>query len=450
MGEHPGWAVRELLWLGMHPHNATSDSGDAPPGRPIDSDLAAAGARRAEQRLAYGWVILFLTTFAQSSVSIVSQSMAPIAPFVQETFDLSRSQLAFLNIAMASGTYFTLVVSGRLIDRAGERIMLLACGVITGVFAVAMLTAQSFPMTLGIVALMSVGTSIATPAGSKAVMSWFAPRMRGTAMGIRQVGIPVGGMIAGLLLPPLAVAFGWRAALAIGGVLAILGTLVCCGFYRDAPSVESADPRRPDELQRHPPPPPALVDQPVRDRHDLRAVHLQPLHRGVRPRAPGLLARCGGALLALAQAVAIASRIFWGTLSDRAFRGDRKTPLAIIAAMAAAGSIGVSFLQPGVPCLARVRGNGKSRRERARLAGRVRDGRLRAGGPGRRGHGARPEPHRCAARPARSRRRSSATSPTRPARCQPSWLMLGAFVFLASLPIYAMRRITPLGIARSG
>src|SRR5947209_12917582 len=104
--------------------------------------------RRSPPWVSYAWVVLFLTTLAQSSVSVLSQSMAPIAPFVQETFALSRSQLALLNIAMASGTYLTLILSGRLLDRVGERVMLLACGLITGLFAITMLGTSSFPMTL--------------------------------------------------------------------------------------------------------------------------------------------------------------------------------------------------------------------------------------------------------------------------------------------------------------
>src|SRR5579864_7019732 len=107
---------------------------------------------------AYAWVVLFLATLAQSSVSVLSQSTAPIAPFVRDAFSLSRSQLGFLNIALASGSYLTLIPSGRLIDRLGERRMLLASGLITGAFAVSMLATSSFPMTLGITALMSVGT----------------------------------------------------------------------------------------------------------------------------------------------------------------------------------------------------------------------------------------------------------------------------------------------------
>jgi MFS transporter, ACS family, hexuronate transporter len=47
--------------------------------------------------------------------------------------------------------------------------------------------------------------------------------------------------------------------------------------------------------------------------------------------------------------VAIVFRIVWGMLSDSMFRGDRRTPLAIIAAIAGVGSFGISFLETGAP-----------------------------------------------------------------------------------------------------
>jgi len=303
------------------------------------------------QPASYGWVVLFLATLAQSSVSVLSQSTAPIAPYVQEAFSLSRSQLGFLNIALASGSYLTLIPSGRLIDRLGERTMLLASGLIAGTFAVAMLTAGSFPMTLAIIALMSIGTVISTPAGTKAVMGWFPPRLRGTAMSIRQIGIPVGGMIASLLLPSLALLAGWRAAIAIGGAFAIAGSVICTLFYRDPPD---AAPRA--AVSRD-----VVGFRAVATERNLWLISLY----GIAMIAAqftfslylvvfaheqlGLSTVASGALLALSQGVAIGSRIGWGLLSDRAFRGDRQAPLALIAAIAGLGSIAMSFLHAGVP-----------------------------------------------------------------------------------------------------
>jgi MFS family permease len=47
--------------------------------------------------------------------------------------------------------------------------------------------------------------------------------------------------------------------------------------------------------------------------------------------------------------VAVGARIGWGWLSDRAFGGDRRPAMAIIAVLCGLSSFGLAFLQSGVP-----------------------------------------------------------------------------------------------------
>src|SRR5439155_26212244 len=48
------------------------------------------------------------------------------------------------------------------------------------------------------------GTAFAATGGPKTIIHWFAPNRRGTALGIRQTGVPLGGVVASLLLPGIA------------------------------------------------------------------------------------------------------------------------------------------------------------------------------------------------------------------------------------------------------
>src|SRR4029450_9369438 len=63
-------------------------------------------------------------------------------------------------------------------------------------------------------------------ASGRAVMSWFGREERGFALGIRQTALPIGGLLAAVLLPPIAAAGGLRAglvALAAGRLAAAVG-----------------------------------------------------------------------------------------------------------------------------------------------------------------------------------------------------------------------------------
>ena len=69
--------------------------------------------------------------------------------------------------------------------------------------------------------IAGIGYCAVTPSTNKAVMVWFNEKIRATAMGFKQTGINAGGFLAGIILPPLALAFNWRIALSAAGVIVV-------------------------------------------------------------------------------------------------------------------------------------------------------------------------------------------------------------------------------------
>jgi len=278
------------------------------------------------------------------------EGIAPLAPFIQTEYALSRAQVGLLSLALGLGSYLTVAASGRLIDRLGERGMMLASGLIAGALSAAMLASHSFLSTEILVVIMGAGVAVSTPAGSKAVMGWFDVRIRGTAMGIRQVGIPLGGMVASLILPPLALVVGWRGALTVAGGVAIAGSVLCWSLYRDPPAIAAAKGGLP----------PVVSFGSILRNRNLWLISLYSIAmisaqftfslylvvfatEGLGQSVVG-----AGTLLALAQGVAVGARIAWGVVSDRVFSGDRRPAMAIIALLAGFSSIGFSFMHSGV------------------------------------------------------------------------------------------------------
>ncbi len=74
--------------------------------------------------------------------------------------------------------------------------------------------APGWPMVLAAAALIGLGTGMLNPAGSH-ILSRHAPlRWQPFVFSVKQTGTPMGGMLAGLLLPPLIAFYDWRLALA--------------------------------------------------------------------------------------------------------------------------------------------------------------------------------------------------------------------------------------------
>ena len=69
--------------------------------------------------------------------------------------------------------------------------------------------------------LISLGSTAATPASSQILASYAPKKWAPLVFSIKQTGVPAGVVISGLLLVPIAVAYGWRGALIGMAILCI-------------------------------------------------------------------------------------------------------------------------------------------------------------------------------------------------------------------------------------
>jgi len=74
---------------------------------------------------------------------------------------------------------------------------------------------------------MGLGYGIPNPAASQLLARVPSKRGMNLLYSIKQTGVPIGGILSGVLAPPIAVAFGWQAALgACAVLLAMLGVAI--------------------------------------------------------------------------------------------------------------------------------------------------------------------------------------------------------------------------------
>src|SRR5215510_1250835 len=189
--------------------------------------------RRNQER--YRWYALGVTTFTQAAASAVTSALGPIAPLIMAEFAISRAQVGLVQTSIYLSGTWSAMVGGRIADRAGERSALIVSGVITGAAALASGLVGPFWAFLSVAFIMGLGTGVQNPAGSAAVMRWFPPRRRAFAMGIRQTGVPVGGVLAATVWVWAATAWGWRAAYELAGAMALVGTALIAATYFDPP-----------------------------------------------------------------------------------------------------------------------------------------------------------------------------------------------------------------------
>jgi len=183
----------------------------------------------------YRWVILGVATFTQAAAAFFVQGIGAMSVHLQQDLELNTTQLGLLLSAAQLLPLAGLLVAGRLLDRHDERWVVGIGALVVAVALAAGSAAPGYVSLLVVLLIVGAGYSTVQPGGSKSVASWFDASRRGLAMGIRQAGLPLGGVLAAFALPALATAFGWRSTLVAGALVALSGAVAFMAFYRRPP-----------------------------------------------------------------------------------------------------------------------------------------------------------------------------------------------------------------------
>lgn len=154
-----------------------------------------------------------------------------------EEFELDRWQIGALVTATAiSGAVISPMV-GTLTDRIGARNATVATLLVSGGALVAIAVAPVFAVLAVFALIGGVGQSIANPATNKLISMHTAFGSRGFITGIKQSGVQFGTFIGGLLLPAIAISYGWRWAVVVFGIASVVGgVMAMAGLPADTPN----------------------------------------------------------------------------------------------------------------------------------------------------------------------------------------------------------------------
>ena len=294
------------------------------------------------------WAVLALIMAAQVMANVGPLGIPSIAPLIREDLGLSVTQAGSFLSAYYIGPVLISLPAGWLADRWGVRgAMILGQGLIAiGLFAAAV--APGFSFLVVILVLAGAGYGVLNPTTTKAGMAWFPPHQRATVVGLKQIGLPGGGALGALLMPPLALAFGWRVAVAFSAAMVGGLALLTWALYRDLPDPVSTGPARA-----------RTGFWAVLTNRDLWLVGISTLiFAGVQTVFLSFLVLylrdvvelplvIAAKYLVAAQVSGVAGRVLFGLLSDRLFGGQRRIVLAIAGLGSIACALVLSGITPG-------------------------------------------------------------------------------------------------------
>jgi ACS family hexuronate transporter-like MFS transporter len=179
-------------------------------------EMAGAVARPAG---GYRWVICALL-FCATTINYVDRGvLGVLAPELERSIGWTDTQYGDINAAFTFAYAMGFILLGRFIDRVGTRAGYAVSLVVWSLAAAGHALARS-PFGFGVARfLLGLGEAGNFPAAIKTTAEWFPRRERALATGIFNAGSNLGAVIAPLVVPLLAMWWGWQSAFAVTGLL---------------------------------------------------------------------------------------------------------------------------------------------------------------------------------------------------------------------------------------
>jgi ACS family hexuronate transporter-like MFS transporter len=165
------------------------------------------------------WYIAGLLFIATTINYIDRQVFSILAPDLQEEIGWSELDYARIVIAFQVSYAVMLLVSGRVLERIGTKLGFAFAVIAWSLAEIGHAFART-PVGFGVARfVLGLGEAANFPAAVKAIAAWFPASERASATGIFASGVALGAVIAPIIVPLIAAAYGWQLAFILTGLL---------------------------------------------------------------------------------------------------------------------------------------------------------------------------------------------------------------------------------------
>jgi MFS family permease len=307
--------------------------------------METAPAAHVRRRAAPGPVtVVGVSLAALAAGTFATVAVGALAPELRADLGLSRTEIGVLTALVFAGAAVASPRAGVLTDRHGPVPVLAAAlagfAAAIGVAAVA----PSAPVLMAAMLLGGLAYGGVNPPTNVVIAGRMSSRL-GLVMSLKQTGVPAGAFLSGLLLPPIALAVGWRWAFGLAALVA-LAVAAATSLLRGA-NVLARMPR-------------AASGTGGPSRREWAAIAgFGFVMAGAQwvflaylvlflTESHGFSLRAAGLSLSLATVASVAARMFWGWLSDRP---GRRVPALLAACGLGAGSLALLAAGVGGPAI---------------------------------------------------------------------------------------------------
>jgi MFS family permease len=298
------------------------------------------------------WIVLTATLTIQALVAMALITLPVVAPVVAQATGIASTYVGAYVGLVYLAAMFSSVLGGTAVKRFGAIRLSQGCLMLTATGLI--LCAVPHPLSMAVGALfIGAGYGPVTPASSHLLIKTTPPERLSLVFSLKQTGVPIGGVLAGLLVPQFELLLGWQWAFLLVGAFC----LVCA--YSVKPLRAALDEDR-DATVR-----PSLIKSLV------NPIKLVWSHKALRILAGvsflfaitqlslttylvtflfedlGWALVAAGAALAVTQAAGVGARIVWGWMADNWFGSGYM--LMVVAGLLAISAAVMPFFTPETP-----------------------------------------------------------------------------------------------------
>jgi MFS family permease len=161
---------------------------------------------------------LLVTLAVQIQASLIVFTPPILAPDAQQDIGVSAAAVGLVTALIYLASVPSALISGLLVSRIGAIRVSQLCVLFSSTGIILISTGDPLIIVIGAL-VVGIGYGAVTPSSSTVLADQAPKNVRSLIFSIKQSGVPIGGAIAGTLVPFLMYRFGWREAAIITGLI---------------------------------------------------------------------------------------------------------------------------------------------------------------------------------------------------------------------------------------
>lgn len=196
----------------------------------------------------YRWVVVALLFVALVLSYVDRQAIGLLKGDMSKAMHWSNSDYANIHVCFQAAYAVCYLLWGRVVDRIGARLGLALAFTLWSTAQLATAGAGRIWQFMLARSALGLGESGAFPSAIKAITAWFPQQERAFASGLFNSGSNIGAIVTPLLVPAVALAWGWQAAFLVTGVAGLVFLPLWWWLYRQPEVTDAAPHPRPEPL----------------------------------------------------------------------------------------------------------------------------------------------------------------------------------------------------------